>query len=147
MGWVGYELDRLQAKYNALKSSLILGAFWLLWHLPLFFIEGSYQHSEVVFASLRFWLTFVPGIISLQILQTWIYNNTGRSTLTAVMIHFMVNFNGEMLDLSSIHEYMRSFWSILFTVVIVLIWGSKTLTRNNNTPDFKNIITGLKKDS
>jgi membrane protease YdiL (CAAX protease family) len=36
-GWRGYALDRLQAKWNALTSSLILGAVWALWHLPLFF--------------------------------------------------------------------------------------------------------------
>ena len=140
MGWCGYELDRLQARYNALKSSLILGGFWLLWHLPLFFIEGSYQHTEVVFSSLRFWFAFVPGIISLQILQTWIYNNTNRSTLTAVMIHFMVNFNGEMLALNDVQEYLRSFWSVLFTVIVVIIWGYKTLTGNNKVPEFEKII-------
>jgi membrane protease YdiL (CAAX protease family) len=41
LGWAGYELDRLQAKYSALTSSLIPGIFWGLWHLPLFFINGS----------------------------------------------------------------------------------------------------------
>lgn len=36
LGWRGYVLDRLQARWNALVSSLILGAMWALWHLPLF---------------------------------------------------------------------------------------------------------------
>src|SRR5215216_1660767 len=43
LGWRGYVLDRLQAKQTALISSLILGVIWSLWHLPMFFIKGSYQ--------------------------------------------------------------------------------------------------------
>ena len=43
LGWRGYVLDRLQEKRSALVSSLILGVVWSLWHLPLFFVQGSYQ--------------------------------------------------------------------------------------------------------
>jgi membrane protease YdiL (CAAX protease family) len=45
LGWRGYVLDRMQSKWSALVSSLILGAMWSLWHLPLFFIEGSHQQA------------------------------------------------------------------------------------------------------
>lgn len=36
MGWRGYVLPRLQAKYNALASNLILAVIWALWHIPKF---------------------------------------------------------------------------------------------------------------
>lgn len=42
-GWRGYALDPLQSRFSALTASLILGAIWALWHLPLFFIEGTTQ--------------------------------------------------------------------------------------------------------
>ena len=45
LGWRGYVLDRLQIKWNALASSLILGVVWALWHLPLFFIKDTYQYQ------------------------------------------------------------------------------------------------------
>jgi membrane protease YdiL (CAAX protease family) len=41
MGWRGYVLPRLQARYNALISSLIGGAIWSVWHLPKFFGTGT----------------------------------------------------------------------------------------------------------
>jgi CAAX protease family protein len=42
-GWRGYMLDRLQSRWSALKSSLILGVIWASWHWPLFFIKDTYQ--------------------------------------------------------------------------------------------------------
>jgi len=41
MGWRGYVLPRLQVKYSALVSSLVIGVIWSVWHLPKFFGTGS----------------------------------------------------------------------------------------------------------
>ena len=43
IGWRGYALDRFQGKYSALVSSLFLGVFWIIWHLPVFFLPGTNQ--------------------------------------------------------------------------------------------------------
>lgn len=44
LGWRGFALPRLQSKYNALSSSIILGVIWTLFQLPLFFtVTGSSQ--------------------------------------------------------------------------------------------------------
>ncbi|WP_144440314.1 CPBP family glutamic-type intramembrane protease [Limnochorda pilosa] len=42
-GWRGYALPRLQRRFNALVSSLVLGFLWWLWHLPLVFIPGKFM--------------------------------------------------------------------------------------------------------
>ncbi len=41
LGWRGYALDRLQAKWGVLAASLLLGAVWAVWHVPLFFIKDT----------------------------------------------------------------------------------------------------------
>jgi membrane protease YdiL (CAAX protease family) len=78
LGWRGCALDRLQERDSALISSLIIGGTWALWHLPLFFIAGTYQHGLGV-GTPAFWLFMVTKFPD-SILMTWIYNNTRRST-------------------------------------------------------------------
>ncbi len=41
IGWRGYALERLQVRWNALTSSLIVGLVWAFWHLPLFMMVGT----------------------------------------------------------------------------------------------------------
>ena len=77
LGWRGYVLDRLQVRWNALSSSLILGIIWAAWHIPLFFIEGSYQYN-LGLGNLSFWI-YMANIVTLAILITWIYNNNNRT--------------------------------------------------------------------
>ena len=45
IGWRGYALERLQTRWNALTSSLIVGLVWALWHLPLFMMVGTSQYE------------------------------------------------------------------------------------------------------
>lgn len=128
LGWRGYALDRLQLQWSALSASVILGVVWSLWHLPLFFIEGSYQHDAVGFATTGFWL-FMTGIVALSAAFTWVYNNTERSILGIVVFHGWVNFTAEVVVVPDVPYY--ALWFVL-AGAIVAIWGAKTMT---NTPE------------
>jgi membrane protease YdiL (CAAX protease family) len=129
LGWRGYALDRLQSKWSALVSSLILGVMWGLWHLPMFFMQGTYQHDELIIGSMRFWLGFCASIVALTVLMTWVYNNTRRSTLSAILIHLMVNLTGQVLDLPDQLEYYRAIWTVVAAIVVVVVWGPKRMSR------------------
>ncbi|TFG07232.1 MAG: CPBP family intramembrane metalloprotease [Promethearchaeota archaeon] len=131
ISWRGYALDRLQKRWNATYSSIILGIFWGLWHWPMFLMVGTYQSGELTIGSIRFWLNFVFGIIAVSIVMTWIYNNTNRSTLSAILSHFMMNFTGEFLNLMDILEYYKGIWTIIIAVLVVIIYGPKKLVRKS----------------
>lgn len=83
-GWRGYALGPLQRRTNPLWASLILGAIWALWHLPLFFIEGTTQ------AAIPMYQYFLQTVV-LSFLYTWLYNNTGGSVMIAVIFHTVAN--------------------------------------------------------
>jgi membrane protease YdiL (CAAX protease family) len=132
LGWRGYVLDRLQATRSALRSTLILGSAWSLWHLPLFFAEGTYQASLGV-GTLAFWL-FLFGIIPLSFAFTWVYNNTNRSILAVILFHGMVNFTGELFDISERANTISMVLWVIAAIGITLLWGPKTFTRQPAPP-------------
>ena len=106
MGWRGIALDDLQIQWGSFLSSVILGAFWALWHLPLFWIEGTYQADLGLFTPEFF--MYLLMMIPESILITWIYNNTRRSTLSAVLFHFAINLTGEVFWISRSGNWIYS---------------------------------------
>lgn len=121
LGWRGYVLDRLQARWSPLTASIILGGIWTIWHLPLFFFEGM-KHN-VGIASLWFWL-FVLQTIPVTIIFTWIFNNTSRSTLGAILFHFMANLTAELASKTDrTNLYATGLW-ILAAIAIVSFRGA-----------------------
>lgn len=133
LGWRGYALDRLQLKRSALVSSLILGVVWAVWHLPLFFIEGSYQHDMVGFGTLEFWM-FMVGIVPLSVAFTWVYNNTARSIFAVIVLHGWTNFTVQTIELTGRSEVLHIMtWFVVITL-ITGTWGANTLRNDDEMP-------------
>jgi membrane protease YdiL (CAAX protease family) len=114
IAWRGFAQDRLQTGRSILVSSLIVGLFWTLWHLPLFFIPGTYQHGLGI-GTAGFWL-FMGDKIPQSIIIAWIFNHTKRSTLSAILFHFMINLTGEVFNLSPRGE-----------IILILLWYTAAL--------------------
>ena len=129
LGWRAYALDQLQARWNALVSSVILGTLWALWHLPLFFFKDTLHYVQGVWSP-WFWL-FMAGIVPTAVIYTWIFNNTQRSTLAAIFFHFMSNVTYELANVTDgTNLYATLLW-IVAAVVVVALWGAPTLTRRS----------------
>lgn len=83
-GWRGFALPRLQARYGALRASLVLGVLWAFWHTTMFILQGTTP------------LTFALGIVGIaagSLIYSWIYNHTRGSLLLAVLAHVGVHWN------------------------------------------------------
>lgn len=130
LGWRGFALERLQGKWNALLSSIILGVIHAAWHLPLFFMKGTSQGS-IGWGTILFWLWVIQVVMG-SILTTWIYNNSNRSTLSAILVHFMSNSTftiiaqlGNALPLRT--ELIRTAVYVAVAVIVVSVWGPRDL--------------------
>lgn len=132
LGWRGYVLDRLQLRRSALEASLIVGVAWSVWHLPLFFIAGSYQQGLGV-GTVEFWL-FIVGIVPLSVAFSWVYNNTSRSILAVILLHSMVNITSEIIEVTPGADAISVGLWIVLGVGIVAIWGAATLTSADEVP-------------
>ena len=120
-GWRSYVLDSLQSKYNALISSIIIGLFWGIWHLPLFFIRETYQHS-LGLLSIEFWMFFIM-IFPHSIIYTLIFNNNNRSILSAMLFHFCVNFFGQLFSFDVQVRIISNIIIFIFIIPILVIYG------------------------
>jgi len=125
-GWRGFALDWLQERSNALTASLVLGVAWSLWHLPLFFVPGTYQ-NDLGLGTPSFWL-FVVGIVPLNVAFTWVYNNTNRSILGAMLLHFMVNFTGQLWAFTPRAELFSILLWGAIAVALPVLYGADALT-------------------
>jgi uncharacterized protein len=127
-GWRGFALPRLQEKYNALVSSLILGVIWCCWHIPLFFLPGASQQS-IPFP------IYLMLVVTLGVYFTWLYNNTNGSLIITVLAHFCFNLSGGfiagILGLLPPMILNMAAGSMLVLVVIgiVFIFGPRTLSK------------------
>ena len=127
LGWRGYALDRLQLHRTPLRSSLILGAAWAAWHLPLFFVYGTYQNG-LGFGTIEFWL-FILTAVSCSVLMTWIYNGTDRSILSAMLFHGVVNFTRAAVTLSVTAEVARAVLLVALAAGVTCSWRTNRMGR------------------
>jgi membrane protease YdiL (CAAX protease family) len=86
LGWRGFALPRLLRLHPPIKTSLILGVIWGLWHLPAFYVSGLPQEG----ASFLF---FFLGAIVLSFLSTYLYIRTRGSVLITALLHLTTNFS------------------------------------------------------
>jgi membrane protease YdiL (CAAX protease family) len=132
IGWRGFALDRLQARMTALSASLTLGSVWALWHVPLFFVPGSFQES-LNLGSPRS-AVFLASMIPLSVLMTWVYNNTNRSTLSAVLIHYSGNLCGALVVKSDRVAALELGFLSAAAVLVTLVWGGRDLAKHGSGP-------------
>jgi membrane protease YdiL (CAAX protease family) len=125
LGWRGYALDRLQARWSPLVASLIIAPFWWAWHLPLFFMKGTIQYNWGV-GTLPFWI-FLIGIVPLSILMTSVYNHNRRSILAPIFLHFTYNFTLNLIYPISNSVFLIEVILLFVTsAIIVLIDESRS---------------------
>jgi membrane protease YdiL (CAAX protease family) len=132
-GWRGFAMPRLQARHSALVSSLIVGVFWAIWHIPLFLTQGTIQsrwRAEVgLIPSI---LAYSAFVIVWAVQYAWVFNNAKGSVLLAAVQHGAVNAWNGYIDVyrgnfGNVVAYMVV--SVIISTVIVLIAGATHLSR------------------
>jgi CAAX protease family protein len=113
-GWRGFALPRLQAKFNPLISSLILGVLWAVWHAPGRF--GGVE-AKSVSDTLVEWIL----IILVTVIFTWIFNRTKGSVLVTALLHPAMNATTKYLT-GSLGALLLLFLFMIFVIVLDRMW-------------------------
>lgn len=84
VGWRGYLLPRLATHLGLGVASVLLGVVWALWHLPLFFLQGSGSDGQ----SFPIYLLHVT---TLSVAMAWLYWRAQGSLLLVMVMHASIN--------------------------------------------------------
>jgi CAAX protease family protein len=124
IGWRGFALPRMQAKWSALQASLVLGVIWGLWHIPLFLSPGT-PNSQLPF------LGFFINVISQAILLTWIFNSTRGSLLLCQLFHQSGNaWAGALVPVPDANVFWPFYvLNVLVAIGVVVVYGAARLSR------------------
>jgi len=134
IGWRGFLLPELQKKHTNLKSAIIIGVIWFIWHIPLWWAPfGTLVSGESI--------SFLPVIayfimlICLSIIITWLVINSKGSVLVAILFHLSVNAGIALLffpelnvDFKKVH-LLSSIGMIIFTGILIAKNHLKTSTK------------------
>lgn len=114
VGWRGFALPRLQAKYNALWASVLLTLFWALWHWPLFLYRPGFMGMGIGGA-----FGWLVSLLTGSVLLTWLYNSSKSSLLVCAIFHstidiaFLADFDDQNI--------------INYTGMLITMWGIATI--------------------
>jgi hypothetical protein len=122
LGWSGYAIDPMQARWGALTASIMLGLVWAALHyIPLLQVGRS--------AAWIAWWSL--GTVAMRVVMVWLYNNTGRSVFAMTLFHAMANLAWQLFPVQGSYFDPR-IHGLIFAViaaVVAIIWGPRTLSR------------------
>jgi uncharacterized protein len=125
IGWTGYAIDPMQDRWSALQSSILLGILWAIWHIvPFMQVERSLM-----------WIAWqCLTLVASRVLIVWLYNNSGKSLLVAILCHTMINVSWQLFPNHGSH-YNPFITGLITTLVVIgiIAWGPKTLSLRKNS--------------
>ncbi|MFA9428323.1 CPBP family intramembrane glutamic endopeptidase [Natronorubrum sp. A-ect3] len=116
IGLTGYFVHRLLEFRGVVAVGVITGAVWATWHVPLWLMEGYFGAATIDPEPFYFF----GGMVFVQILYAWIYHNTAKSVLAAIIFHTMVNATGEILGPADVVQRYTFYITIVLCLLILI---------------------------
>jgi membrane protease YdiL (CAAX protease family) len=120
LGWRGYGFESLQSRHTFFTASIVFSILWSLWHFPLIFVNGMYQY-EIFHENIWYAVNFFVSIIPMGVIISWLYVKNGKSVLAVILIHIIINFSQEALQMT---QFAKCIETVVVTVVAAIIFIS-----------------------
>ncbi|MBK9177351.1 MAG: CPBP family intramembrane metalloprotease [Flavobacteriales bacterium] len=124
--WMKYCVTRMQERYTAFTSCLLVGLSWGLWYLPMLLVGEGTPDGYL-------WPVFLVSMVCLTILLGWTYNMTRSGVVLLIMqivsncaffvIPVLPGWHG--LDSAYVNSFVA--FNFISAVVLVLVYGGKEL--------------------
>lgn len=124
-GWRGFAYSRLKMVVTPFYATLILGILWSVWHLPLFFMDGTVQ------SNIPIWQFLLQNTL-IAYFYSWVYEQTKGNLILMIYLHAVAN------TASAVFPYWQSNNGryIGFGVLLISwIFIRKIKLKQNHLPD------------
>ncbi|MBR4224281.1 MAG: CPBP family intramembrane metalloprotease [Oscillospiraceae bacterium] len=118
VGWRGYGEDAVGSYHSWFGETLLFGAIWGSWHLPLFLIPGTYHYTLKELGPIYI-LNFLVSTIPVNFLQTWVYVKNNRSMLATAIFHLFLNVFQEKIAITPETKCIETIVLLALSAVIV----------------------------
>src|SRR5699024_5921046 len=118
LAWHSYGTDCLRRQFTLFTTSMIFAIIWAAWHVPLSFIQDTYQ-DNVAESGVLYSLNFVVSLIPYVILMNWLYYKTGRNILVAVVFHITAGFFNELFETHPMSKVIQTVLLLILSAIIL----------------------------
>jgi membrane protease YdiL (CAAX protease family) len=135
IGWRGFLLPILEAKFRSFTAAIVLGLIWGIWHIPMYLThnpEGSRTGLFLIY--------FVMGTVPITVLFVWLFNRTG-SLLVTIFFHAAINATFALFAKLPTGELRPFIYTmVIFTMIATwILWKTKGMlgqleTKHNSQP-------------
>lgn len=120
-GWRGFALPRLQAELTPVRATLILGALWASWHLPLLFAMEDATHDLGAWGVAALVALTLASIAGYAFAYTFLVNKTG-SVLLAIAMHASFNVANGFAGLRTEEALQKTDYLLMLALSAATIW-------------------------
>lgn len=124
-GWRGFALKNMLGFFSPFKAAVILGFVWSLWHLPLFFINGTTQNAMTSFGFVPAISGYVLYTVMISVLIALLYIKSNGSVLGSVLLHAAGNLSLGVVPLIFSKKGAVILLFVLFVAVTAVICKHK----------------------
>ena len=130
-GWRGFLQKRVNNEFSPIIGSLVIGITWSLWHLPLFFMNGTSQHDfNIPF------LPFMVAVTSSSFVYTYVYIKSKESIFSALMLHWVGTYAMQVISSQVIrtpaYNYLECLPALLIGVLFIILLNKQGTLRKDS---------------
>jgi len=128
LGLTGYLADRMQQRYSALMTGVLLGLIWAGYHIPGFLISGYYTAWWILWHAIY--------TVAARVLFVWIYNNSGKSLFSMALCHWTFGLFWSFWPQDNLQKAVPFYRpqitaaaAVVCVIIVLFLWGPETLAR------------------
>jgi len=118
LGWRGFALPRLAARFGLARASLLLGLVWATWHLPLFYLRDAdtFGQSFVLYAT---------QVVAISVAIAMLWARARGGLLLPMLFHASVNNTKDIVPSATpgAHGVFSAHASLLGWLGTAVLWA------------------------